>query len=311
MSEIMASEKIAPLEDRGIVRLAGADARQLLQGLITNDMAKLNGPGSAIHAALLSPQGKILFEFFVVETAAGFLLDTQAAKAADLVKRLSLYRLRADATIADATHNYQVFALWGAEWDTPGKRLERPGAIIFADPRHARLGYRAIVEAAEADAFHAESAASAESLAAYGRERIALGIPDSAIDYDLGDTYPHEADFDLHNGVSFTKGCFVGQEVVARMQNKTVVRKRIVQISAAAPLTSGAPITMGTVVIGKVGSVAGVQGLAMLRLDRVAEALDKDLPITAADVAIDVDRAALERYRTAARRAPSSTGPAP
>lgn len=131
----------------------------------------------------------------------------------------------------------------------------------------------------------------------YHGRRIVQGVPEAGMDYVLGDTFPHEANFDRFNGVSFTKGCFVGQEVVARMQNKTVVRKRVVRITGAGLLTSGADICIGEVVIGRVGTVAGSSGLAMLRLDRVAEAAEKGQALTSEGLAITVESEAMESYR--------------
>ena len=144
---------------------------------------------------------------------------------------------------------------------------------------------------------------------AYHAHRIALGVPEGGKDYDFGDAYPHEADYDLFNGVSFTKGCYVGQEIVARMQNKTVVRKRVVKISAAGPLISGAEIHLGDVAIGRVGTVDGLHGLAMVRLDRAIEAQDKNQSLRAAGTAIDIDADALGRYRKSAASRPSAALP--
>lgn len=290
----MAGEKILELPDRGVVSVKGADARKLLQGLVTNDMDPLRQSGDAIHAALLMPQGKILFDFFIVATSDGFLLETAAAGADALAKRLTLYRLRADAAITNETQRYHVFALWNGA-HLPGGTT----ALLYADPRHPDLGQRALIET-ELGIKNLPTTATPED---YAELRVSLGVPESGFDYALSDIYPHEADFDLFNGVSFKKGCFVGQEVVARMQNKTVVRKRIVKIRAATPLHTGHDINIGEIPIGKVGTVSGSNALALVRLDRAVEALDKDIPITSGDVAIEVDEAALRRYRTAAEKA--------
>jgi tRNA-modifying protein YgfZ len=133
-----------------------------------------------------------------------------------------------------------------------------------------------------------------------------LGVPEGGKDYDFGDAYPHEADFDLFNGVSFTKGCYVGQEVVARMHNKSVVRKRVVRLTGSSRLTEGADILMGDVAIGRIGSVDGVNALAMLRLDRAVEANGKGVTLTASGVAVAGDPAALDHYRAAASARPSA-----
>jgi len=275
---------IALLADRGVVRIAGADAARLLQGVISNDINLLDRL-AAVHAGLLSPQGKILFEFFVAPAGDGFLLETARDKAADLAKRLLMYRLRAKATIADASADYRLLVLWGEA----ASQIAPHGLLAYPDPRLADLGVRLIQPADAPPPVPVDE----RCLAAPGdwhRHRIGLGVPEGDKDYPLGDTFPHEADFDLLNGVSFSKGCFVGQEVVSRMHNRASVRKRVVPIEADAPLTAGALISAGKAVIGTIGSVAGRQGLAMLRLDRAAEAKAKGEALAAAGVVINLRR---------------------
>jgi tRNA-modifying protein YgfZ len=280
----MPSAQIALLADRGVVRVAGADAARLLQGVISNDVNLLDHL-AAIHAGLLSPQGKILFEFFVVRSGDAFLLETARDKAADLAKRLIMYRLRAKATIGDVSGEYRLLVVWG-ESAAP---VAPPAILAYCDPRLPGLGVRLLQPAAAQ-----EPVPIAErGLAAPGdwhEHRIGLGVPEGGKDYPLGDTFPHEADFDLLNGVSFSKGCFVGQEVVSRMHNRAGVRKRVVPIEADMPLTAGAAISAGKAVIGTIGSVAGRQGLAMLRLDRAAEAKAKGEALSASGVTIHVRR---------------------
>jgi tRNA-modifying protein YgfZ len=285
--------EIALLSDRGIVRATGPDAGRLLDGLITNDIALL-GPHAAIHAGLLSPQGKILFAFFVVKAGDEFLLDVARDKAADLAKRLTFYKLRADAAFIDVSGEMIVAARWSSI-APPAPR----GIIAFADPRHAALGERLILPTARLPELGAVSA----DAGAYHAHRIACGVPEEGRDYLLGDTFPHEADFDLLHGASFTKGCYVGQEVVSRMQNKTVVRKRVVKI-AGVGLASGTEIKHGEGVIGTVGSVAGGHALALVRLDRAAEAADKGQQLTVAGHPITVDATALDRYRASVKARP-------
>ena len=293
MSEAgMHQARFALLSDRGVVSVTGPDARSFLDNLITNDMALLDTK-DAIHAGLLTPQGKIMFAFFVVKTPAGYLLETSLAKTADLAKRLTLYKLRAKVEIKDAAGDVVAAVSIG------DVRVRPPGAIVFVDPRDERMGDRLLIPAPLVGDVVATMAAPRVTAGAVTAHRISVGVPEAGEDFALGDTFPHEADMDLCHGVSFTKGCFVGQEVVARMQNKTVVRKRVVQVTGAAPLTQGAAVEIGTAEIGRVGSVAGNAALAMLRLDRVAEALDKGQAITAGGVALVVDAAALERYRRA------------
>jgi folate-binding protein YgfZ len=273
--------KIAVLADRGVVRVVGADAERLLQGVITNDMDLLSAQ-PAIHAALLAPQGKILFDFFVAKAADGYLLEVAADKAADLAKRLAMYRLRAKVDLEDRRADYRVFALWGGAADT----CEDAAAVSFRDPRLSALGVRVLTAAPFAPAAAARHVeASAED---YHAHRIALGVPEGGKDYAFGDAFPHEADLDQLHGVSFAKGCFVGQEVVSRMQNRASVRKRIVPVVGDAPLQAGAEVVAGAAVIGTVGSVAGAHALALIRLDRAAEAAAKGDRLVAGGVVIQL-----------------------
>jgi folate-binding protein YgfZ len=169
--------------------------------------------------------------------------------------------------------------------------------VTYSDPRADGLGERLIMAPEMAEKLAGED----EGVAAYDRHRIALGVPEPRRDYALGDTFPHEANFDRFAGVSFTKGCFVGQEVVARMQHKTVVRKRVVRIAADADLTAGADIKIGEAVIGRVGSVDGGKALALIRVDRAVEAAGKDQQLTANGVPIAVDPEALSAYEAATK----------
>jgi folate-binding protein YgfZ len=290
----MTPAKIAILPDRGVVSVTGPDAAKLLQGLITNDMGAFDRGAEAIHAGLLSPQGKILFDFLVVKSGTGFLLDVARDHAPSLMKRLTMYKLRADVTMTDVTPEFVVMALWGEEPSSPG---ETKGTVSFIDPRAATLGLRILAETVFAADVAAATNGFDSSPASYHAYRISLGVPEGGKDYDFGDAYPHEADFDLFNGVSFTKGCYVGQEVVSRMQNKTIVRKRVVKVTGSSPLASGADILLGKVPIGRIGSTDGANALAMLRLDRAVEALDKGTALTASGVALTADAVALDRYR--------------
>lgn len=276
----------ALLADRGIVSVSGEDAAKLLQGLVTNDLARLERTGDAAHTALLTPQGKILFDFLVVKAGSGYLLDVPADKAGDLVKRLKLYKLRARVDLADATGTMTVFACWGA--------IPAPGAAVvtFRDPRHEDLGYRQIVPSDSSD----RHCPAPSSSALYIAHRIRLGVPEGGKDYPFGDAFPHEARMDELHGVSFTKGCYVGQEVVSRMQHKTVVRKRVVRIIAEGTLNPGSDITVKGIVIGRTGSVDGRSGLALIRLDRYAEAVKAHDDVLAGDTRIRIHEADMARY---------------
>jgi tRNA-modifying protein YgfZ len=274
------------LPSRGGVRVHGADAPKYLQGLITNDMGKAQGT-SAIHAGLLSPQGKILFDFFVVCDGAGFLIDVAQDKAAELVQRLLFYRLRAQVEIAEEPA-LKVADAWGGTPRLPD------GAVVYADPRLAELGVRMMVPN---DTDLATLGCELRSEADYHAARISLGIPEGGRDFAFGEAFPHEALFDQLHGVDFAKGCFVGQEVVSRMEHRGTARKRIVPVEGEGPLPqSGTIIEADGVKLGELGSVSGASGLALIRLDRAEEALAGGKTLTAGGVKIALRRPSFARF---------------
>lgn len=277
----MATASISTLPDRGIVSVAGPDARSWLDNLVSADLTALDAQ-PVILSALLSPQGKILFEFFVFASADGVLLDTSSATADALIKRLQLYKLRARIELSDVTSD------WGVVWGQGTAPTEIENAVAGPDPRAGGALWRGVFR---------RPSEHAQLDGPYLAELVRLGIAEAPFDYALGDIFPHEANYDQSGGASFTKGCYVGQEVVSRMQNKTVVRKRVVRITAAQPLVTGASITTGSAVIGSVGSSVGTAALALLRLDRVAEAIDKGTAIECDGHAVVVDTVAMDRYR--------------
>jgi folate-binding protein YgfZ len=285
------------LEDRGVLRVAGDDATSFLQGLLTNDVEKV-AVGEARYAALLTPQGKILFDFLVLriaaETGAAYLIDCPAAQAADLAKRLGFYRLRAKVTIADESANYAVFAIWDDEvspaaktWmagTSPAMTVAATDGYVFADPRDSRLGVRAILPRAKA------AGVANASLEAYEAHRIGLGVPSGGADFAYADIFPHDANLDLLNGVDFEKGCYVGQEVVSRMRHRGGARKRIVRVTlAGAAPERGAPIMAGDLTVGALGSAAAGQALALVRLDRVEDARNAGRGLTAGGVTVEIE----------------------
>lgn len=280
----MPNARIALLTDRGVLSVAGQDAVKLLQGVVTNDMERLDGEG-AVHTGLLSPQGKILFDFFVTRAADGLLLDTLKTSVPQLKQRLEMYRLRADAEIRDVSADYTVAVCWGGPH---AAAHENSPTVGFRDPRHPSLGFRHLASLASEwrnDRDGAEPATQED----YRAHRISIGVPAAGHDFPLGDTYPHEALYDQTRSVSFTKGCYVGQEVVSRMQHRSTARKRIVPVEAETALPArGADIRAGDVAIGTLGSVAGTRGLAMIRLDRAAEFRAKGIGLKAGDTTIEI-----------------------
>jgi tRNA-modifying protein YgfZ len=285
------SPSVQALPDRGVVAVTGPDARSWLDNLITNDLTRLDEHG-LVFAGLLTPQGKILFEFFVYQGTLGLLVETTSENVLKLIKRLSLYKLRAKLTIADAT------ADWRVEWGS--RQSGTMPSAAHPDPRAPRDLWRRLVSATDVLAEPAPGA--------YAAERVRLGIAEAPDDFALGDAFPHEANYDRANGVSFTKGCYVGQEVVARMQNKAVVRKRVVRVSApdGRALASGEDIQAGPATIGRIGTVAGADGLAMVRLDRALEAEESSIAITAGNGPLKIDDQALTDFVRAQASRPVS-----
>jgi len=259
----------ALLPDRGIVKVSGDDARKFLNGLATCDMARVT-PAAARFAALLTPQGKIIVDFIVAEAPAedggGFFLDCPRALAAALVEKLNFYKLRAKVVCEDLSEALGVMAVWGGTATTEY-------GLCYADPRLPALGNRVVLPPHVAAEAAADLGATLAEADAYEAHRIALGVPRGGADFIYGDTFPHEADMDQLAGVDFDKGCYVGQEVVSRVQHRNSARNRVVPFlyDGPAPL-GGLPVVAGEKEIGMFGSAAQGRGLALVRLDRVADA---------------------------------------
>jgi folate-binding protein YgfZ len=277
----------AHLADRGVLAVTGADAPTFLQNILTCRIDDL-GAGEARLGALLSPQGKILFDGLVVGAPAalggGFLIDTPRATATDFIKRLTLYKLRSKVMITDRSEELGIAAGWDGAAEPAGTKL------AYDDPRLPALGRRFI---GDRSAF----AALGTSDDAYHAHRIALGIPEGGKDFAFGDAFPHEALMDQIDGVAFDKGCYIGQEVVSRMQHRGTARTRVVPVAfdgeAPAP---GTPVEAGGKAVGQIGSRAGRRALAMLRLDRVADALGDGTPLLADGQALTLEKPSFIRF---------------
>lgn len=281
--------KFVPLLDRGVIKVSGPDAAEFLQGLVTNNLDKTN-QGGAVLSALLTPQGKIQYEFFIVPVAEdGYLLEMARGGLKELFGKLSLYKLRADVEIEDLSESHMVFWLDDLKQQSELEEFakERRAESIFRDPRADELGLRAIVSVEKVAAFseglipsHAED---------YLMKRIKEGIPEGGLDYAFGDTFPHEAGYDLLDGVDFEKGCYVGQEVVSRMQHRSNVRKRIVSVTAEADLPeAGSEIRTENSMIGVLGSHVNGEGLALVRLDRAGKAVATGAPMLVEGVEVQL-----------------------
>jgi folate-binding protein YgfZ len=238
----------AYLPHRGVVAVRGADAVPFLQGLVSNDVAAIP-PGEARFAALLSPQGKWLADFFVLAAPDGLLLDCEREQAPMLVRLLSRYRLRAKVTVEDASGAFAVHAGWG-------EAAPPPAAV--PDPRHPKAGWRLL----------APAPAAPDGGEAYDLHRLSLGLPDGSRDLDADKTVLLEAGFDELHGVSWTKGCYMGQELTARTKYRGLLKKRLVPVAVEGPLPPrGTPVLRDGAEVGEMRSGRGGLGIALLRLE--------------------------------------------
>jgi folate-binding protein YgfZ len=253
------AHKIVSLTDRGLITVQGADAQKFLQDLVTADVDPLAN-GQAAFGGLLTPQGKILFDFLMIREEGGYLIDCLKEMREELIKRLNFYRLRAKVTIS--TDERRISAVLDGSME---------GAV--SDPRPGAMGARL---------YGAQLAANC-ALEDYHRRRIGEGLAEAGHDFGSGEIFPHEANFDEIGAVSFQKGCFVGQEVVSRMEHRATARSRIAPCRAEGMLPAkGTPVEADQKVIGKVCSGLGDRLLALLRLDRIEEAAKNNLAVTAA-----------------------------
>jgi len=261
-------------DDRGIIAVSGEDRFSFLQGLITNDIRGV-GAERVIYAALLTPQGKYLHDFFVAAIGDSLYLDCEAARRDDLRRRLSIYRLRAKVALADATANFAVATMLGDSVasrlglsDGPGSAKPWEGGIVYVDPRLADLGLRAILP----------RAAIAETLDRLGLARtgprdfdhlrLALGVPDGSRDLPVEKAILLESGFDELNGIDWEKGCYMGQELTAWTKYRGLVRKRLLPVSIDGPVpAAGSPIMLGDKEAGEMRSGTEGRGLALLRLE--------------------------------------------
>ncbi|MGN8115456.1 CAF17-like 4Fe-4S cluster assembly/insertion protein YgfZ [Labrys sp. 22185] len=262
------------LLDRAILRLSGEDARSWFANLVTCDIAHLE-PGQGRWGALLTPQGKILFDFLATIGEDGLYLDADAALAPDFAKRLNFYRLRAKVTV-------EALPAWGVYAALPPENVDIEGALVFPDPRRPELGLRILAPVA---------ATADDATTAYHDRRIEFGIPEGGKDFRFGEAFPHEVLMDMLAGVDFKKGCFVGQEVVSRMQHRGTARNRIVPVTASATLpAAGTEIRIGDRPAGTLGSSVGKRGLALLRLDRVEEGLAAGESLVTEGLGLTIDK---------------------
>ena len=275
--------KAAFLTDRGVIKVSGEDARSFLNGLVTTDVTLLR-PGLGRFGALLTPQGKITADFLITEVpgghGGGFLIDAPRPLAQGLTDKLGFYKLRARVAVENLSDSLGVLAVWDGE-------PSMPPDLAFADPRREALGWRILVPEALTQKVADLIGADLVDDTAYEVHRVAAGVPRGGLDFIYGDAFPHETNMDQLHGVDFDKGCYVGQEVVSRMQHRGTARTRTVRVTLEdfSP-EPGTTILAGDKSVGTMGSTAGGLGIALVRTDRVADALDAGLTLSAGGLAL-------------------------
>ncbi|MCY1664081.1 CAF17-like 4Fe-4S cluster assembly/insertion protein YgfZ [Rhizobium sp. SL86] len=259
----------AHLPDRSLIDIGGADAGDFLHGIITTDVEGLPD-NEARPGALLTPQGKILFDFLIWRTADGFVIECDTSQREALIRRLTMYKLRAAVTLSAGETG--VTLTWGEAADSTSGIVDgafrKAGILLKRQPVHAAEGHDG---------------------EAYDALRVEAGLAVSGRDYALQDAFPHDVLLDLDGGLSFRKGCYIGQEVVSRMQHRGTARRRVAQVTAEAPLpASGTELLAGGKPVGSLGTVSGNRALAIVRIDRVGDAMAHGIPVLAGDMAVSL-----------------------
>ncbi len=276
------SVQFSLLPHRSIIAVGGPDRAEFLQGLISNDTAKV-GPGRAIWAALLTPQGRFLNDMFVVEDGDGmFLMETERERAAALAKKLKMYTLRSKVTVEDRGAAMEVAVVYGSN---AGKILPIAGATAFVDPRLADLGVRVLAPAGQTAALLL--GLDEKPLADYEALRLRLGVPDGSRDMPVEKALLLESGFDELHGVDWQKGCYMGQELTARTKYRGLIKRRLFPVTVEGALPPpGTPVERDGREVGEVRSGQGDRALAMLQLDAA------DGPLTAEGATLRAERPA-------------------
>ncbi len=259
--------------DRGLIRIEGADARPFLQGIVSNDVNKVS-PARAVYAALLTPQGKYLHDFFIAELDGALVLDCEAARRDDLLRRLSRFKLRSKVSLAPGPEGHAVALIYGRDaLAALGLAAERgvakafAGGIAYVDPRLVEAGARAMLPPAAREALAGAGIGEGAS-AGYEKLRLALGLPDGSRDLEIEKSTLLESGFDELAGVDWDKGCYMGQELTARTHYRGLIKKRLVPVRIEGPAPSpGTPIRAGEAEVGVMRSASNGAGLALLKIE--------------------------------------------
>ncbi len=275
-------------DHRCVVSIGGEDRVSFLQGLVSNDVAKVTD-GQAIWSAFLTPQGKFLHDFFMAGQGDSLLLSPEAARCDDLTKRLTLYKLRSKVSIERS--GMAVAVLFGADAltalglpDTPGAARAWGGGVVFTDPRLPAIGAVGFLPREALSERLAEAGFAAAAQEDYDAVRIALGLPDGSRDLEVEKTLLLEAGFDELHGVDWKKGCYMGQELTARTKYRGLVKRRLLPVVAEETLEEGAPVLQGEKEVGRIRSVAGGRALVELRVSALETAGEAPLMAGAASL---------------------------
>ncbi len=270
------------LENRSVIEIGGEDARDFLQGILTNDIEDTK-QGRAIYAGLLTPQGKLLFDFLILKHNDTYLVDVEASQVDDLLKRLMFYKLRAKVDLKALPQAVICASIEGSS-------AANGDAISYADPRFEKMGSRVLM-------LGGGDEGCAPDTDKWLAHRIKHGIPQAPGDFEHGNCFPHDIAMDQLNGIGFQKGCYVGQEVVSRIQHRGTARKRPMIVKAQGDLPSApSDIKADGATIGRLGSAFGQLGLAEIRLDRAVKALEADKLFDVNGTQVELRRPAWASY---------------
>jgi folate-binding protein YgfZ len=278
--------KRTDFDNRGLLLLSGNEVDTFLQGLVSNDVTQADGT-KAIYSALLTPQGKFLYDFFMIRTDKGIILDCRADDIPAFSKKLKMYKLRSDVALEDVSDDYQICALFSDGVESllpPGtdQRVMKDGSIIYRDPRLANAGLRVLaVKSFDLSSLGAETASDTD----YQHHRISLGLPEAPVDLIADKSILLESGFDELHAVDWKKGCYMGQELTARTKYRGLIKKRLVPIQIDGEVSSGDDVMADGKVVGDVRSVQQGIGIAMIKLD----ALRQDSPLEAGQAKLSVD----------------------
>lgn len=283
----------AVLEDRGVIAVAGEDRAAFLQGLVSNDLRRVT-PDHAVYALFLTPQGKFLHDFRIAESDGALLLDPEADRREEFLRRLRMYKLRSKITLEDRVGALVSVALFGGDAlarlglpEEAGAAAPFAGGVAFTDPRLPALGARAFLPREGAAAALEAAGFAPQSAEDYNRLRLSLGVPEGGRDLVPDRSLPLENDLDDLNAISWDKGCYMGQELTARTKYRALIKKKLFPVTLDGPLPApGTPVTLDGKEVGEIRSGQGSSALALLRLEDLTRARQDGLPLTAGEATV-------------------------